>query len=110
MYLDQTDDNAAWKVDTSAFTIASDASSGGSLSMAADRIANYGVEFDAAELGLVDEQNIYLNASESDIQDLLTASSLDEMNSSAAFDDCTMKDANGNFISIAVKTEETSAE
>ena len=111
MYLDQTDDNAAWKVDTSAFTIASDASIGGSLSMAADRIAkDYGVEFDAAELGLVDEQNIYLNASESDIQDLLTASSLDEMNSSAAFDFgfyTQVKDANGNFINVAVKAEET---
>ena len=111
VYLDQTDDNAAWKVDTSAFTIASDASIGGSLSMAADRIAkDYGVEFDAAELGLVDEQNIYLNASESDIQDLLTASSLDEMNSSAAFDFgfyTQVKDANGNYINVAVKAEET---
>ena len=113
VYLDQTDDNAAWKVDTSAFTIASDATIGGSLSMAADRIAkDYGVVFDAAELGLVDEQNIYLNASESDIQDLLTASSLDEMNSSAAFDFgfyTQVKDANGNFINVAVKAEEISA-
>ena len=47
MYLDQTDDNAAWKVDTSAFTIASDASIRGSLSMAADKCKDYGVEFDA---------------------------------------------------------------
>ena len=61
-------------------------------------------------MGLVDEQNIYLNASESDIQDLLTASSLDEMHSSAAFDFgfyTQVKDANGNFINVAVKAEET---
>ncbi len=107
VHLDTIDDVAAWKVDTSAFTIASDASIDGSLEMAADKIAkDYGIDVSDIKQDAV--QNIYLNASESDIQDLLGSSSLSDVEATAAFDFgfyTQVKVGEGSYINVAVKAD-----
>ena len=74
VYLDQTDgDNVEWKVDTSAFAITSDALITGMDS--GDAIGTlegaYGLNINGEDLA--EASNVYLNASESDIEALLYA-------------------------------------
>jgi len=91
VYLDQTDVNdVSWKVDTSAFAITSDAYIN---SMNGEDVIEtleeaYGVSINGEDLA--DASNVYLNASESDIEDLLYAGSgedeLDDVMRESAYD------------------------
>ena len=91
VYLDQTDENnVEWKVDTSAFAITSDAFIYGEDGEDAIEILEgaYGVSIDGEDLA--EASNVYLNASESDIEALLyagnSANELDTVMDASAYD------------------------
>ena len=89
VYLDQTDAAAEWKVDTSAFAITTDATIGGEDdgSIITEMSEAYGLTISGEDIA--EASNIYLNASETDIQDLLeadnTANELSNVMSDSAY-------------------------
>ena len=116
VYLDQTDgDNVEWKVDTSAFAITSDASIYSGEDSGEDVIETlegaYGVSIDGEDLA--EASNVYLNASESDIEALLGAgnasSELDNVMDESAYDfgfytqvKATTEGGDETFVNVAV--------
>ena len=119
VYLDQTDgDDVSWKVDTSAFAITSDAHiDGDGEDVIAALEDAYGVSIDGEDLA--EASNVYLNASESDIEDLLYAASgedkLDDVMDESAYDFGfytqvkATKDGGGEtFVNVALNYDEGS--
>ena len=120
VYLDQTDgDDVSWKVDTSAFAITSDASiyTGNGEDVIASLKDAYGVSITGEDLD--EASNVYLNASESDIEDLLYAASgedkLDDVMDESAYDFGfytqvkATKDGGGEtFVNVALNYDEGS--
>ena len=114
VYLDQTDENnVEWKVDTSAFAITSDAFIYGEDGEDAIEILEgaYGVSIDGEDLA--EASNVYLNASESDIEALLyagnSANELDTVMDASAYDfgfytqvKATTEGGGETFVNVAV--------